>query len=242
MDTLDYLKRCNVKVMYNDRNIGPWINPYINEHIYNALPEKFIYTDPDLQFHPNMPANFVDILNEISEKYEKYKVGLALDISDYEKMYNYVYNEERSQTIWEWEQQFWDNKVDNNDYELYNADIDTTFVFVNKKYSIRDVYIRVAGDLTAKHIPWYMDNSIYNVYDRYNFCNKTTDISTTSKVIRKYLNSHYIRINKNNDFILIKNDDKDQNFSFWTSIYHSWESETFSVFDDILSKDKIFID
>ena len=29
------------KVMYNDRNIGPWINPYINENIYNSLPAPF---------------------------------------------------------------------------------------------------------------------------------------------------------------------------------------------------------
>jgi hypothetical protein len=42
------------------------------------------------------------------------------------------------------------------EYEIYNADIDTTFVLINSKYYIPDSYsaIRVAGDFTCVHKPW----------------------------------------------------------------------------------------
>lgn len=241
-ETRNYLKNCGVKVMYNYSNDGPWISPWKNEGIYNSLPEKFILTDPDLQFNPNMPANFVDILNEISEKYNKYKVGLALDITDYDKMYDGIYNEERSWPIWMWEKHFWDNKIDDDKYELYGAEIDTTFVLVNKKYPIADLYIRVAGDFTAKHIPWYVENKFYNIYERFEFCNATTDLSTTSKLIKRHLADNYVKIDKNDISLFIKNDESDPNLHFWKNIYRYWEQETFMVFDKFLQPDKVFID
>lgn len=119
----------------------------------HTLPKVFILSDADLQLNPNMPENFSDILYGISNKYGAYKVGLALDISDKEKFLqckNYI----DGKSIYEWEKQFWVKRITDNSYELYNAEIDTTFCLINDSYKGQK-HIRIADNFTAKHLPWY---------------------------------------------------------------------------------------
>ena len=89
--TLDYLENTSCKVVYRSENRGPRISPYDNVDIYNEMPDKFILTDPDLQFNELLPSNFIDKLVEISEKYKSYKTGLALDISEPDKIFPGIY-------------------------------------------------------------------------------------------------------------------------------------------------------
>jgi hypothetical protein len=144
-------------------------------------------------------------------------------------------------TICEWEKQFWENRIEDAEYELYNADIDTTFCLINKNNILNgnDLKIRVAGDFTAKHIPWYIDNEVYNIYDNYCACINTTHISTISRIVKPYVEENYLRIYKNSELFLIKNSETSL---FWRYTYGSWENEMFEVFDKYLSKDKVFID
>ena len=117
-------------------------------------------SDPDLELNKNLPDNFVDILYELSNKHKIYKVGFALDISDHENFLSCeTYN---GASIHNWEKQFWGNKIE-DEYELYNANIDTTFSLINKKYFNGNHHeaIRIAGNFTAKHLPWY-NNYIKN--------------------------------------------------------------------------------
>lgn len=243
IDTIEYLKNVKVAVYNNPRNLGPWITWDNNNHIYNVLPDKFILTDPDLKLNKNIPSNFVEILATLSDKYKTTKIGLALDISDHDKFHtttSYMNN----LTICEWEKQFWEKKIDDDKYELYNADIDTTFCLINKNNILNgnDLKIRVAGDFLAKHIPWYIDNEVYNIYDNYVACINTTHISTISRIVKPYVEENYLRIYKNSELFLIRNDENNPMLSFWKDIYSSWENEMFEVFDKYLSKDKVFID
>lgn len=133
-------------------NMGP--QNFLNTSFSN-MPESFVYTDPDLLLNPNLPDNFLDVMIELSEKYKVYKVGFALDISDKENFTDRKYN---GMDIYTWESQFWKNKINNDNYELYSASIDTTFAIYNKKYYTGNFYdpsIRIAGNFTCKHIPWY---------------------------------------------------------------------------------------
>jgi hypothetical protein len=120
------------------------------EHI---LPKIYILSDPDLQLNPGMPENFSDILLALSNKYRAYKVGLALDISEPKKLLS-CKEYEHGQSIIEWEGKYWNKPIANNEYELYDAPIDTTFCLINHAYS-KETQIRIAGDFTAKHLPWY---------------------------------------------------------------------------------------
>ena len=184
-DTILYIeniiKTSRVQVIRNKTNLGPWVSHYQNAHIYNMMPDKFILTDPDLEFNKDLPSNFIEVLEILSNKYPAGKLGFALKIDDYsEDMFagdTYFWGK----NIYDWESQFWKNKIINEkDYELYHADIDTTFALHNKKYFCgrNENSIRIAGNFTAKHLPWYKKKDLFNLYEKYNLSKKTTTIST----------------------------------------------------------------
>jgi len=238
--TIDYLKKSTCKVIFNEKNNGPWVNADTNAHVYNILPDKFILTDPDLELNKNIPNNFIEILSLLSDKYDCKKIGLALDISDFDKMYHDILL--FGQNIYDWEIRHWYNKIANDYYELYNAEIDTTFCLINKKSS-STLNIRVAGNFTTKHLPWYIDNKVYNVYDSYIMSTQTNQqISNIAKVIVPYVERTYVKINKNYELFFIQNKEDNMNLDFWKNEYPTWEKETFTIFDKYLNKDKLFID
>ena len=226
--TMKFLKNVDVKVIHNLHNNGPWISKENNKHLYDILPNKFIITDPDLNLNENIPSDFIEILSNLSDKYKTSKIGFALKISDYKKFYDGIYFGGKS--IYEWEKQFWTNKI-RDDYELYEADIDTTFCLINKD-NFKGRKIRVAGNFTATHLPWYIENEIYNAYENYIYSTNSTSISTISKMITSYTENNYFKIYKNDELFLIK-----QNLHF----FNDTENESFEIFDKYLSKDKIFI-
>lgn len=134
---LDINEGCGVASVYKDN-----------------LPPVFILSDPDLQLNPRMPANFSDIMLDLSNKYGAYKVGLALDISEPDKLLP-CKKYDHGKTIYEWESRFWKKKIKEDTwYELYDAPTDTTFCLINRVYP-ETKQIRIAGDFTAKHLPWY---------------------------------------------------------------------------------------
>jgi FkbM family methyltransferase len=239
LDTINFLNNVDVKVIHNNSNSGPWIAPDKNRHIYDILPDKYILTDPDLKFNENIPSNFIEILVKLSDKYKTGRIGFALDISEPDNFYKLIYR--NNQDIYNWEKRFWINKINDCDYELYYAAVDTTFCLMNKNY-FNSAHIRIAGNFTAKHLPWYIENEIYNVYEKYLACINTTSISSNSKIILKYIEETYLKINKNKETYFIKNDTTDPNIFFWKNIYSNWENCRFEVFDKYLSHDKIFID
>jgi len=200
--TVEYLNSVDVKVIRNSTNDGPWINDLKNVEVYHSLPDKFILTDPDLELNPHLAPNFIDTLVEVSTKYQCAKVGFALDISDFDEMYQFQYHD--GNTIYEWERQFWENKIDDNEYELYRASIDTTFCLVNKRFGAGE--IRVAGNFTAKHLPWYRNNKILNLSEVYNQVLNTSRISGISLILLPYLESHYSKTELDGEVYLLPKD------------------------------------
>jgi hypothetical protein len=231
-DTIHFLKdidvNVNVNVIYMKANISPRVSKNINQNIYDILPDKFILTDPDLEFNIDLPNNFVEILSNLSDKYNCYKIGFALDISDFDKMFPGIYYQ--SLNINDWENQFWKNKITDDKYELYNAEIDTTFALINKK-NINKINIRVAGDFLAKHLPWYIDNKINNIYETYILYKQQTKISTIKDMIINFIENNYTKVYKNNEMFLIEK----------KSHYMSLTNEAFNI-NKYLDKNKIFID
>ena len=119
-ETKHFLSIIDVPVIHNLQNITPRINTFDNKHIYDMLPDKFIITDPDLKLNKDIPTNFIEILSDLSDNYKTSKIGFALDISEPEKIYqdnNYF----MKLSICNWEKQFWYNKINNDNYELYYA-------------------------------------------------------------------------------------------------------------------------
>ena len=116
---------------------------------YDWLPSIFVVTDPDLEFNKNLPLNFLEVFEHLSEKYERFKVGFALD--------NRMEERESSHLFRHLEDGFWNHVLENLETgdPVYSAPIDTTFCLINKKFHT-DFFsgIRVAGNYTAIHLHW----------------------------------------------------------------------------------------
>jgi len=141
--------------------------------IYDLLPKSFFCTDPDLQFSENLPKDFLSHFSILSEKYRVFKVGMALSLTECIQEMTYELNTKRplavtkSYNVKEWEAQFWRFRICDEDYEIYAAPIDTTFFYCNKKYFNGDLKdgLRVAGDFSCMHLPWYPAIDIMNECD-----------------------------------------------------------------------------
>ena len=155
----------------------------------DLLPEVYILTDPDLQLNIHMPSNVSEILYNISCQYRRFKVGLSLDISESDK-FRHIKNYDSGLNIKEWETHFWINRIPHDKYELYLAAIDTTFTLVNWNYFAghnkcnRFSGIRIAGNFTCMHLPWYnnfLENNLLNEELTYlKTCNKSGTIIKTA--------------------------------------------------------------
>jgi FkbM family methyltransferase len=163
----EYLEaiRQEVQVIALKDNKGPR-HIFLAEENLALLPQFFCVTDPDLEFNAALPSDFVARLAALTEKHRVGKAGLSLGIADREKMRQTSFQiGDRDWKIWEWEAQFWQDKIDELDgkHPVYKASIDTTFAVYNKEYFSAETYLeglRVAGDYTCKHLPWYDDIGI----------------------------------------------------------------------------------
>ncbi len=206
--TMEYLKNLKKIKIINNPNNGPWISPTQNSHIYSILPEKFILTDPDLEFNPNLPKDFINQLALLSDKYQVSKIGFAIKIDDFDKMYQYQdylfgYN------IYQWENQNYNPNLkikEELDYELYRTGIDTTFCLINKKYIENNNSIRVGRNFTCRHLPFYIHDDLLNIYEKYQYYSTSlNNLSTIAKLYKKYIEEYYdIKKIDSNQVLLVK--------------------------------------
>jgi hypothetical protein len=157
-------------VIHSKINLGHLIG--FIDSIYTILPEVFAYTDPDLQLNKNLPHDFLWQLSAITKKYSVYKAGFALTLLDSEQMINnhhikikfrpFTFIKEFN--VVEWEKRFWRFKLNNLDYDLFQADIDTTFAVYRKSNFSGNFFdaIRVGGNFEAIHLPWYPNLDLIN--------------------------------------------------------------------------------
>ncbi len=217
---------CHVFFFNNNRGHLVW-----QQHdVWQTLPEYFIITDPDLQFNENLRMDFIDRLKDVADRYEAERVGFALSLEG--DMYTETYCQNRN--IKDWESQFWQYPIEDN---LYNAGIDTTF-FLGKKSNFGGKQIRISGDFTAKHLPWYPEHNaalgIRRLKEMYGF---DTGISTTGKLIL----SRIREINKRGKLFSVELDKSSRDI-FWLSYYSNWENDTFDIFDKFVKRDSTVID
>lgn len=80
--TIDWLNHYEGTILWNTTNNGPWIDATHNSHVFQAMPEYFIITDPDLQLNENTPRDFIEQMLQLCIALDCDRIGLALDISD----------------------------------------------------------------------------------------------------------------------------------------------------------------
>jgi hypothetical protein len=171
----------NIVVIDNRSTYQPLLNWYKEENIdvfYNDIPETlfdtgtfyrlafeirhpkfvnlvnthYVYTDSDVVPIDDAPEDFIEHMINVRNKYNVHKVGLSLKIDDLPDC-NY------SKIITKLEGDFWINRLQDSEYELYSAGIDTAFAVYapHSKPLISFDSIRMGYPHMAKHMPWYYD-------------------------------------------------------------------------------------
>lgn len=155
--------------------------------VYDILPEVFAYTDPDLQYNKNLPDNFLDVLSQLTIDFSVFKAGFALDLKPEDKLkdttfysyHNKPIHYKRTLSIKEFESKHWDFRLQHTSLEVYASRIDTTFAVYRKQNYIGDFHraVRVAGDFSALHLPWFAELDLMNDTDRetYNIKNRSSN-------------------------------------------------------------------
>lgn len=163
-DILNDLERTNsAYVVRSQRNFGHMVG--FLKPMYDLLPEVFAYTDPDLQLNESLPENFLSILANLTTEFHVFKAGFALTLKNHgpikdTKFYSCHYKPiyyEKNLSIEEFESRYWVNRLKHDALKLYAAQIDTTFAVYRKNNYIGKFHnaIRVAGNYSAIHLPWF---------------------------------------------------------------------------------------
>ncbi len=160
-------------IIFSKRNFGHSVG-FLNP-IFEVMPEVFAYSDPDLQLNKKLPDNFLDILANLTKEFNVFKAGFALELLDEEmtnadilKYYGVPKIIKRRLDIKTWEKRYWRFPICHNHLELYSAPLDTTFAVYRKSNFVDNFFeaIRVAGDFSAIHLPWYPKRDLMNLEDK----------------------------------------------------------------------------
>lgn len=146
-----------VTVKLFDKNYGQlalWNSGYIAK-FKDEL--RIVYTDSDIELNAGSKEGFIEELVEYSIQMQS-KVGLALQIDDLPET-------ELGDRVRKHEAQFWEKR--RGITRTYKAYIDTTFAVIDPNKPFTYEALRVAGDFTARHMPWYTDWSNMTEEEKY---------------------------------------------------------------------------
>ena len=153
----DSLQDPKIRILKLAENYGHSVIDKYGEQL--RIPPVFVLSDPDLELNPKMPLDAIDKLYALSLKYQRRRIGLALSIADYDQ-----FLDGEGKQIHDGESQYWQQRIPDESYELYVSPTDTTFALHNRTFQDRWYdNIRIAGDFTCKHLPWYRDYIRNNV-------------------------------------------------------------------------------
>jgi hypothetical protein len=181
-ETRAYLDATPLRVVRNQVNQGPWLNHFYNADVFKTLPPRYILTDADLELNKDMPENFIDDMESVMEHTGAWIVGLALKHDDCDV-----------DTVFGLEESFWKTRIPHPTYEIYNAGVDTTFALRDHRGS--QLSVRIAGNFTARHLPWYREDNVMTIADKYRLyssCDRR--ISSSANAILEYIEKEYVRM------------------------------------------------
>jgi len=161
-----------VTVWYMPSNFSPHVLFQPRGSLYmNQLPQFFALSDSDIRLGDNTPRNFLCVLALLTQHLNKPKVGLVLDLGDYDQQFPQTNFFLGKQSIYEHEKSLYtrmrmDEWPELNS-SLFKSDTDTTFAVYNKQllkrpgqkgeeaWSYTYDSVRLGGLFAAKHRPWY---------------------------------------------------------------------------------------
>jgi hypothetical protein len=149
---LEWYAKCGVPIIRLGRNGGP-MAPWTLRNLSRGS-EFYVVSDPDLDLTGVPPDVLLVMAAGLREYPDRIKCGLSLEINDLPPT-------EVGRAAAEWERQFWRTRLD--DF-WWNAPVDTTFAMYRANF--HDTRQRLSPAMrsdrpyTAKHLPWYMTDSL----------------------------------------------------------------------------------
>lgn len=202
IEQLEELGYSDIYIIDNNSTYPPLLSWYKNDYKYSLISleenigpraiydpkvrklfigeEWVTYSDSDIELNKNAPKGFIEELVSIAEEFKYNKVGLALDISD-------LPNTPEAEHYRNWEAINWRFPLEEN-RNIYKAAIDTTFCIIKPNLDFQYEAIRVAGNFTARHYPWYINLNDLNEEDRY-YIEEANDLST----LKRFYNSNILK-------------------------------------------------
>jgi hypothetical protein len=171
---------CVVKRLKDNlEGLSIYNSQYINEFLQDY---KWVcYTDSDIELNENTPKDFVEQLIGFATTYGKLKAGLALRIDDLPETFYAHF------TKVHYENRNWDNSIKLQDNPpIYSAPLDTTFCIIRPDRPFDYQAIRVAGEFTAYHKPWYFDWANLDKEEQY-YLKESKEWSTYSRLYHTWL-------------------------------------------------------
>jgi hypothetical protein len=179
LDWYDTNKEIKVKRLNNLGQLAIYNSGLLND-LRLEKNDWVVYTDSDIELNLNTPKDFIEQMILIGEKYNYSKVGLSLDIKN-------LPITELGNEIFTWETKFWKECLAEN---IYKADVDTTFCVIRTDKSFQYEALRVAGDFTCKHLPWYTDFSNLNEEEKYYLDNVSLEYSGYKRYYNRFLKEY----------------------------------------------------
>lgn len=168
---LEWYNNCPYQVKHLGKNMGQ-LAIYNSDYI-NKFNGWVAYSDSDIELNADCPSGFIDTMIQGADKYGKLKAGLALKIDDLPRTRYGIY-------VAKEEQKFWTRELEPN---VYEADVDTTFSIIKVGIPFQYQAIRFAGNLTARHIPWYLNYENLSPEELYIIEKSNSEYSTTKRFI-----------------------------------------------------------
>lgn len=162
---LEWYVSCPYPVYFLKRNVGHlalW-----ETGIYRQFQDSyFVYTDPDLEIHPDCPDDFMEKFIGLLRRHpQALKAGFSICIDDLPDCFR------NKRQVVEWESQFWKNEIEPG---AYRAPIDTTFAVckpylevMDRNVDFKDMFIRTGFPYSVRHLPWYLDSSNLSEEEEY---------------------------------------------------------------------------
>jgi len=173
----------NLKIEMFDTNYGNkclWKSGYINKlknHSY------VVYTESDIELNPNIPKTFVETLIKLSKEFKFDKVGLSINIKDLPK-------NEMTSSIKQIEEVYWIKKIPHRKYEIYQGMIDSSLAVFDPNIPFNYNALRVAGNFTSNHIPWYTNFNSLSKEELYFLENATEEFSIYKQNYLKWMHKN----------------------------------------------------
>lgn len=176
---LDWYDTCTYEIVRETVNHGQLA--IYNSGLINRWPIQswVAYTDSDIELGSETPANFADRLCRIGDKYSINKVGLALRIDDIPD------NDENQKWVKQWESRFWTHEVEPL---VYTSELDTTFGVIKVGIPFQYHALRVGGNMTCRHLPWYKTFGELNEEEIY-YLEHSSPVSTYKRNYNNYINA-----------------------------------------------------